>query len=566
MSCAERLVRDSKRYWHTVRHLRPVQIRNRLWRRIYRPRPDSSPAPDTRPMSGRVLRPPRRTPSMHGPDRFWFMHEEGRIDSPRAWNDAAKSDLWLYHLHSFDDLVAHRAASRREWHEALIRRWISDNPPTRGIGWDPHPTSKRIVNWIKWGFQRSDAALPVEVRHSLAVQTRWLQRRLEYHLLGNHLMANAKALCFAGLYFTGQEAASWYRTGWEIVRSELDEQVLADGGHFERSPMYHAIVLEDLLDLVNIHESYGRALPRARDAAGPMLSWLRTLCHPDGEIPFFNDAAVGTALTQDQLTDYARKLGISSPTTRKRSDRSLDDLPDTGYVRLEVGPAVALLDIAPLGPDYLPAHAHADTLSFELSLYGRRLLVNTGTSLYESGMQRSWERGTSAHNALVVDGENSSETWDSFRVGRRARVIKRSVDHSGEKVRVEGAHDGYTRLPGSPTHSREWHVDVDGMTVVDRIEGGDRHDASIWLHLHPSWTAIRLSASAARIEDRGGGDGECEVRFDGPGRLEIRDDYYAPEFGRTEPSQMLRYTVHASDLPLEIRTKLTWMSQEVVAT
>ena len=37
---------------------------------------------------------------------------------------------------------------------------------------------------------------------------------------------------------------------------ELPEQILADGGHFELSPMYHALVLEDLLDLVNIARRY----------------------------------------------------------------------------------------------------------------------------------------------------------------------------------------------------------------------------------------------------------------------------------------------------------------------
>jgi len=58
-----------------------------------------------------------------------------------------------------------------------------------------------VVNWIKWHL--SGNCLPDEALHSLAVQTRYLFKKLEFHLLGNHLFANAKALIFSGLFFSG---------------------------------------------------------------------------------------------------------------------------------------------------------------------------------------------------------------------------------------------------------------------------------------------------------------------------------------------------------------------------
>lgn len=557
-----RLVRRTIRYWQTLRHLRPVQVVNRIWRRIYRARPDTSPPPPTREDTGTYLQPPRRPPRMEGPTCFTFMNEEGRVDGPGDWNASEKSELWLYHLHSFDDLVARKASERREWHVALVRRWIDENPPGTGVGWDPHPTSLRIVNWIKWGFEWEKGTLPAPVRHSLAVQARWLRRRLEYHLLGNHLMANAKALCFAGLFFAGDEAAGWYDQGRELVERELPEQVLEDGGHFERSPMYHAIVLEDLLDLVNVHRRYGRDFPRCEEAAASMASWLRVMRHPDGQIPFFNDASLGQALPPARLDDYAKRLDIPEPSRREAVERPVHDLADTGYLRLEAGPIVAFLDIAPVGPDYLPAHAHADSLSFELSLGDRRLFVNCGTSVYEEGPRRRRERGTAAHNTVVLDGENSSETWDAFRMARRARITERKVVGSGKPVRVVGAHDGYRRLEGSPLHRRMWSADDRELSVLDRVEGEGRHDVSVWLHLHPSWSAFPVSESVTRIEDRIDGEAGCEVRFEGAGRMEIRECTYAPEFGRVEPSDALRYCVEDATLPVEIRTLITWCRGE----
>src|SRR5690606_37317091 len=107
--------------------------------------------------------------------------------------------------------------------------------------------------------------------HSLAVQVRWLRRCLEIHLLGNHLIANAKALVFAGLYFSGPEAHRWLATGLRILEREIAEQILPDGGQFERSTMYHALAYEDMLDLVNATTAFG-------EVCRPWESRIRAWC------------------------------------------------------------------------------------------------------------------------------------------------------------------------------------------------------------------------------------------------------------------------------------------------
>jgi uncharacterized heparinase superfamily protein len=408
---------------------------------------------------------------MSGTDVFRFLNVERRIADARDWNRADWPKLWLYNAHYFDDLAADGAAARAAWHRTLLTRWIAENPPGVGNGWEPYPTSLRIVNWIKWALAGN--ALEGGLLHSLGVQARWLRGRLEHHLLGNHLWANAKALAFAGVFFAGDEAARWRGEGLELLRRELAEQVLPDGGHFERSPMYHAIVLEDVLDLLQLAQRFPGAIDAAdaaawRDAARRMLHWLRAMTHPDGEIALFNDAAFGIAPNLAALVVYARELGVAV------DERPLDvvtTLPDSGYVRLEAGPAVLIADVGPIGPDYLPGHAHADTLSFELSLHGQRLLVNGGTSTYEPGAERQRQRGTAAHNAVQVDGADSSEVWAAFRVAQRARPFGLAIDRTADGVRLECAHDGYRRLPGRVIHRRAWQLDRQSLTVTDTLEG-----------------------------------------------------------------------------------------------
>lgn len=272
------------RYWHTLRWLRPVQWYGRAWHRLYRPRPDLRPAPA-------LTLPPghwqacARAPSLVGPEVFRFLSAERRVAVAADWNRADWPKLWLYNAHYFDDLVADGAEARTDWHRALIARWIAENPPGQGNGWEPYPTSLRIVNWLKW-LLAGHAPVP-GMLDSLAVQVRWLRRRLEHHLLGNHLWANAKALVFAGACFTGDEAQAWQCTGLQLLERELREQVLADGGHCERSPMYHAILTEDMLDLLQLAQQTQRFPARQveswRQAAQRMLAWAAAMAHPDGE-------------------------------------------------------------------------------------------------------------------------------------------------------------------------------------------------------------------------------------------------------------------------------------------
>ncbi len=206
---------EIKRLFHTLRYLKPVQIYGRFLFRLYKPRPDLRPRSEIRPAAGTWCEPAHREPSLLGPSLFRFLNVEREILKPVDWNDARLDKLWLYNLHYFDDLNARGAEGRESWHTDLIEKWIDENPPGQGNGWEPYPLSLRITNWIKWVL--SGNTLSEEAVQSLAVQVRYLSRRLERYLLGNHLLANSKALLFAGHYFKGNEADSWRTTGEKIL-------------------------------------------------------------------------------------------------------------------------------------------------------------------------------------------------------------------------------------------------------------------------------------------------------------------------------------------------------------
>lgn len=521
---------DVGRFWRTVRYLRPVQAYGRLWYRLARPRPDLSTAPALREPAGSWRTPARRPASLVAKDCFRFLNETGSL-AELGWDNPTKAKLWRYNQHYFDDLNAEAGDERLEWHKGIIADWIMANSPGVGSGWEPYPTSLRIVNWIKWALAGN--SLSEEATDSLAVQTRWLTRRLEWHLLGNHLFANAKALIFSGFHFAGEEAQGWLERGLSILTRELPEQIDADGGQFELSPMYHALALEDMLDLINVAQVYGREdlAKDWRSRVPSMLKWLEVMSHPDDGLAFFNDTAIGIAPCNSELRDYASRLdlqssGILSPLTL---------LEASGYVRMEAGPFILLADLARIGPDYLPGHAHADTLSFELSWEKHRVFVNSGTSEYGTGPERLRQRGTAAHNAVIIEGQNSSEVWSGFRVGRRARpqAISVGVDERGTQY-AEASHDGYRHLRGRPLVYRRFELNERRLLITDTVSTKTQAEARF--HLHPLVKIASMTSDAVLLALPNGE--QLRLQFTGD-PLRLEGTTWHPEFGTSIESSCL---------------------------
>lgn len=522
-------------YWHTVRHLKLIQVYSRLIFLVFRPIWTSTKINYTlRNSRSNWHSAIERAPSMMGPFEFKFLNNTHHLPSTGGWNDHTLDKLWLYNLHYFDDLNSSDSICRRTWHLPLIKRWIKENYSVHGVGWDSYPTSLRIVNWIKWLMVEN--ANVSGMMDSLFVQANWLYRRIEVHLQGNHLFTNAKALVFAGLFFDGPRPKKWLETGLNIIEHQLPEQVLTDGGNFERSIMYHAIFLEDVMDLINVSLNYPEWVSDSqiriwRDVALRMIKWLQTMTHPDGGFSFFNDTAFGIAPNLSELIAYAQRLKIYSDSTYDKKVFRLQKityLEASGYVRMESDRAVAILDVANIGPDYLPGHAHADTLSFELSLFGQRVIVNGGTSCYGIGLQRTKERGTAAHSTVEVAGNNSSEVWGGFRVARRAYPFDIDVSSMNGTLKVASSHNGYTRLSGSPVHRREWSMDTGILRIHDSVKGGS-HLASARFIFHPHVKVLSVGNNSMHILLPLGQKALVNV-LNGNLRLDLAS--YAPEFGR----------------------------------
>ena len=468
------------------------------------------------------------------------------------WEPAGVPLLWRFHLYYWDwawalgavggqdpDARAAFAAVWKSWHGVGLGR---------GQAWHPYPTALRA--WSFCGVYRTlveDSPIAAPFLADLAAHVGYLRRSLETDVGGNHLIKNLKALAGSAVFF-GDDALL-ART-LSRLRRQLAVQVLSDGGHYERAPFYHCQVLGDLIDVAGLLSTGG---PDGEpdwlaDSIGKMREWLGAVLDPAGGVPLLNDG----------FPVSAEWLSCLRPATPPAS--LLVMLPDTGLVRAAVGRWQLLADVGLPCPRELPAHAHADTLGCLVHVDSEPFLIDTGTSTYEPGAVRDYERSTAAHNTLEMDGADSTEVWGVFRAGRRARVTSLStgldasagpVGTAADAVTIEAAHDGYRHLPGRPVHHRSWRVSADELRIDDTVTGHGRHTIAVRWHLAPD-TLLRLGPGGAVVTAKTG-DFDVAVTATAEARLSAGAAEVSLGFGRTATAPVLTCVLQCH-LPVRIST------------
>ena len=346
---------------------------------------------------------------------------------------------------------------------SLIQNFTTQLPQLKNAN-EPYPISLRGINWIKFICKHKIQDKAID--QSLYSQYCILNKHIEYHLLGNHLLENAFSLYIGGLYFHDEKLKN---KGFSLISVELKEQILMDGGHFELSPMYHQIILCRLLDCYNFSkEKNEKAF--LKSYAEKMLAWLNTMTMQNGDVPLLNDSAKNIAPNSKEIFAFAKRLNLTTSTAL---------LSDSGYRKWNIDGAELIMDIGKIGPDYIPGHAHADIFNFVL--YDQQpVIVDSGISTYEKNHKREEERSTQSHNTVTVNGENQVDTWGGFRVGKRC-IVKVDLDHKDE---IEAQHNGYAAC----IHYRNWKKinDIEFL-IHDELEG-KASKGTFHLHFHPAVT------------------------------------------------------------------------------
>ncbi len=475
-------------------------------------------------------------------DVFHFLnHSKILSQSDFDWRPDDVSRLWRYNLHYFDYL---READRSDQEKAgLLINWVANNPQGRQPGWEPFTASLRIVNWVFF-ISRYPQAGTADVLHSLYVQALWLEKNDERHILANHYFENLKAFFFAGLFFSGKDADRWLSKSIVGMQKQLIEQTLADGGHYERTPQYHGLMLENVLDIFNLASSnpgYFSTdfITRLERHCEQGLAFFQTIQFPDQKLPLFNDTAFGISSPLSELNGYFQRL-TSEPSCLPEQTDQLISLDASGLYGFRSNQSMFVIDAGDIGPSYQPGHTHCDMLSYELMLESQRVIVDTGVCEYEPGQVRQHIRSTRAHNTISVDGADQSEVWGEFRVARRAKILSAQIQRQSNIVVFEGSYEGFHRVGRRVQHHRSVTVDlasddsIQSLTINDTISVLGNHAIESFIHIHPEFEVTDQGGGIIALKERNG----LKVQLDLENDLDyyLEESIYCPEFGLQIPN------------------------------
>lgn len=440
------------------------------------------------------------------------------------WNILTHGKLWNYNLQYFNYLLDESIDFTER--ERLITDFSSDLL-SKKIKLEPYPVSLRIINTILF-LNRHNIQNHL-IDEALQSQIDYLNNNLEKHILANHLLENIFSLYIASFSLQKEQL---HAKVIKLLERELTEQILEDGAHYERSPMYHAIILGKLLLCIDIAESNGEKnlflLNILKNKASKMLGWINAFAFPDGSWALMNDAAENIAPTTTQLNSTAELLNIHW----KKST-----LAESGYRKINGNNWELIMNVGNITPAYQPGHAHADMLHFCIWYNGKQVVIDPGTSTYNISGQRNWERSTKSHNTISIDHFNQSDIWSGFRIGKRAKCNLLNADSNS----IIASHSGYANL--GFMHTRSFKKVNNQLELFDQVTSSKKSKIEICGNILLSdGLQIDMGNKTAMIGSSEIGNIELFASVE----LQLMESTFATKFNDLKPAKALNYIINDS--------------------
>jgi uncharacterized heparinase superfamily protein len=456
---------------------------------------------------------------------FTFLNLQKSFFNKIDWNFEEYGKLWNYNLQYLDYLRQENISIKTKLN---VIHSLYSNLSSGKLKLEPYPASLRIMNLIR--FVCSSELIETEkmkLQKYIRAEANYLHHNLEYHLLANHLLENLFAMNMAASYFDEQKLINKYQ---KLIILHLNEQILEDGAHFERSPMYHKIIFFRVLELyyfTNLNNSLKQFL---KVKLSKMLSWLTSISFKNDQSPQFNDSTENITYSNNFFKTICKELNI---------DNAKFTLSTSGYRKYNNDNLEVVIDVDGINPSFQPGHAHADTFSFCLNYNNKPIIVDPGISTYNIGKKRDLERSTKYHNTIEVNNENSAEVWAGFRVGRR---LKTTIINENDK-HIEVKHDGYKRFGISTI--RTLNFEKYGIELIDVLKGKKVNLAQSYLHFHPEIMLTKVGNTII-IND------EIEISFSS-NNFTIQDYDYCLGYNQTTKAKKIVVKFQSNSLETLIK-------------
>lgn len=468
--------------------------------------------------------------------KYTFLNRTIKFENEIDWNNE-KIDkyplLWKLKLQAFEHLewlvLGHSPLTTgldvQESLQRQILSWADLNPIGEAKylrrSWIPHSVSLRIINWSRfaaWCDLSNGENVSDRIYEEIYKNALFLSNHVEYGVGGNHLIENAIALIAAGTVFIDHET-DWIRSGIKILKRANKKQFMSDGGHFERSPMYHVMVLRRYITAYDLLSKTGRSVTDLERIIEQALGFLMAISKPDNRIPLLNDSVYHEQITVSTCLNYAAACGFEPDET------SLAQPGNSGYRTLRSNAGTMLFDVGEVGPAHLPAHSHNDQLSILVWIDGMPLLTDTGVYDYARNQRRQFARSVQAHNTIQYGDSEPIPIGGRYLMGRRTSI--ETVSETNKKITAKYESKALT----GPTYKCQRTVTTTskGWRIEDLIDSKTEAPITVRYHFHPAISIKQCpngKYEAYRNEQK-----LADLRFQNQRDQQLATSPYFPRYG-----------------------------------
>lgn len=468
-------------------------------------------------------------------NRIDWLHNETRLRSGRG-EDVPFNPEWQWQLCRMSFWSDLAAAYRASGDERYARAWVAqfrsfiaqcpipdDQNNRQDSAWRTLECGIRMSSSWPNAFHSfllspsvTDEDLLLYLHASLE-HARYLKK---FPTSGNWLTMEMNGLYSIGVVFPEfSEAESWRKEAIDRLYAEVEIQFLPDGAHYELTPAYHRVTLENVMAplhtslAVTRHDEFPAHYVDQTERAYDFNLRLMT---PDRDLPKLNDSwpVDVRSILRGALKFFPQRDDFRWVATDGREGRppspsganASHALPYAGYFVMRSGwetdANYALFDAGP--PGY--GHVHQDKLNLVIWAWGRELLFDGGGGSYEGSRWRVYAIDTFAHNTVIVDGKpQRRQIYD-----REANVSRTPIDAGWESSpasdRVRGVYnDGYGKEDNRiATHTRQaYFLKPDVFVVADTLIPADEAEHAYQARWHLLTTQTRRDAGTVISADEG---------------------------------------------------------------
>ncbi len=508
--------------------------------------------------------------------------EDGRFD----WNHEPFGDPeWTYMLnrHRFFVLLmeVYLYTGDRRYVDKLLALWedwiqretlIEDHLWT---GWRTIETGIRLKNWVKTlnllelcpEIELSEA-LTQQIATSMNQQTDYL---CQEKLINMSMISNWKVLEQNGVWLACALYPEWIENVEEklaiaenVLTVSAELQVVPDGFHWEQSFMYHHEVWIGLAEMQQIAQRNQLPVPPAiTDALVRMTSASVAMTRPDRSQSPYGDSDVEdmrpilqwmALVTGDPQANWVAGRELFLSTLFDYGESAIDRLPQLDALRplaldqnFEDSGLLFMRDSWDKEASWTlikngsqgGGHGHSDNLHFEV-FHRESLLCDNGRFTYVEGSpDRKAFKNASAHNTILVDGEEFTKQSGSWGYEGTAPALPNYLRSKNGYAYAECSHTGYFRYGKNVLLTRKiLHIKPGIWIVADEAITNEDHEYTQFFNFPK---AGRLTAT----EDHGvyeGDESRLHIYPLSGQKLTVTNSEYSPHYNERLTSEKIQLT------------------------